>query len=437
MLKCFIIRILADGGLYMEDKKEVVKYHNDLNALSLAGLTEKELNLFFVLIFLVRDKKNEELVIPFEQLKFLSDGDKNKDRFILNLSNVSRKLSKLNYEFKENKKIHIFTLFNIFTIEIEKKELHIQVNEMFAHLINELFGNYTQFELMEFVKLKSVYSKNMFKILKQWETKKEKEFTMEEFRKILAVPENYRISEIDKKILRHIMNELPEYFLNLKLEKIKTGKKVTGLKFTWKREIDIDIIEIKEHLKEITISQHLYNLIKEIQSLTFFQNVMTSRNVEKLIKKYDEKTLIQILKRAKAHTYQQIKSIKYFDSVYESIKAEPIITIKPSEKIVEKEVQNYPPVEKIEKIDITQEEFNKKYKEYLAEVGLPNNLFLKKGFKEKYNIVEVEEKSIQEIKVFTEKDIPENELLGKTGKKLTGAALKMRINKILMEMKRG
>lgn len=414
-----------------KNKNEIVKYNNDMNSVTFGNFKEKELDLFFSICFKIKEQGLKEIELSYDDLKSLSEyTSRDLKRLTKDLENVYDKMLQLNITIRYSElSFSKFSLFSGYTVSAEKRTVVISVSDKFEYILNKLIGNYTQFELMEFISLKSTYSKNMFKLLKQWENTKEIEFKIEEFRNMLAIPTNYRISEIDKRVLAPIMKELPAYFHNLKLTKSKSGQKVTSLKFTWNSKSDT--VELEEKPNQIIISQKLYDLIKAIQSLTFFQNVMTPHNIEKLIKKYDEKTLIQILKRAKAHTYQQIKSIKYFDSVYESIKADPIIIIKPTEKIDNKEKQNSSPVEKIEKIDITREEFNKKYKEHLAEIGFKDNLFLKKGFEEKYNIVELEEKSIQDIKVFTEKDIPEHELLGKNGKKLVGAALQMRINKIL------
>ena len=74
---------------------------------------------------------------------------------------------------------------------------------------------------MDFVTLKSGYSKNVFKLLKQWEQVGKYEITIEEFRRILDIPIKYRMSEIDKKVLTPVMEELPQHFLNLNLKKIK------------------------------------------------------------------------------------------------------------------------------------------------------------------------------------------------------------------------
>lgn len=367
----------------------IVKYHNQMNEVNFNGYTEKELNLFFTLVFLAKEQETKKLSIPFNELKELSNGDIHSSRFIGTLKNVNKKLIKLNHEIEIDNRIHIFSLFNVFTIDKNSRELIVQVNEIFSYMLNDLIGNFTKFDLIEFVSLKSSYSKNTFKLLKQWETVNKRIFTVEEFKGLLAVPKGYTTAKFNERVLKPIMEELPKYFLTLNLEKIKTGKKITDLKFTW--ESKKEIVETKKAPEKIEISQELYNLIKEIQTLDFFKGIMTPLNIENLIKKYDEKILMQILKRARNNTYQKIKSTKYFDYVYDSIKNEPVITIKQSKKATKKEEQyQFENAEAFKKIDITRKDLNKKYKEYLEKIGLPDNVFMKKGFEMPYNIVEEE-----------------------------------------------
>ena len=90
---------------------DIVKFHNDMNKISLNGFTEKELNLFFSLIFLAKEKGTRELTIPFSDLKILSnDYDRNKERFLLNLNNINKKLIALNHQ-KKNRRSYVYFFF--------------------------------------------------------------------------------------------------------------------------------------------------------------------------------------------------------------------------------------------------------------------------------------------------------------------------------------
>ena len=143
---------------------EVVKYHNDMNKISFAGFNEKELNVFFSLVFLAKEKGTTELTIPFSELRILSnnDLDNHKKRFLNILKTLNKKLLALNSEIQIGEITYLFTLFNVFGINEKEKVLTVKVNEIFSYILNDFIGNFTKFELENFVNLKSSYSKNMF-----------------------------------------------------------------------------------------------------------------------------------------------------------------------------------------------------------------------------------------------------------------------------------
>lgn len=117
---------------------------------------------------------------------------------------------------------------------IKKKHyIDVSVNKEFEYILNELKVNFTRFELEEFTKLKSSYSKQMFKLLAQYNSTGILIISMDVFREKLDIPVSYKMHHIDSKILKPIMNELKSYFRNLKLEKIKKGRNIDKLKFTF------------------------------------------------------------------------------------------------------------------------------------------------------------------------------------------------------------
>ena len=56
---------------------------------------------------------------------------------------------------------------------------------------------------------------------------------MNDFREKLDIPVKYKMCNIDTKVIKPILLELQFYFRNLKLEKIKKGKNINRLKFTF------------------------------------------------------------------------------------------------------------------------------------------------------------------------------------------------------------
>lgn len=390
--------------------RDVVKYHNDMNKVNLGVFSTKELDLFFSICFKLKEQGTNEIKISFDDIKFLIGEVKNPKRVKLHVDNLNKKLAQLNYQFEISPNIfERFVLFTNFTSNYNDNSLTIKVNDKFGYLLNNLIGNFTKFELEQFVNLKSSYSKNMFKLLKQWESKKERTFKIDEFRELLAIPPKYRMSIIDIKVLIPIMEELPQYFFNLKLEKIKTGRSITSLKFSWenkkleKKEI-IDIIEIK-------ISEKLNNTIQKVRKNRFLEKLLTIDNIEKLLEIFEENDLIKGLLWAYKEVRQDISTLEYLIKTIKTgmEKKEKKIIVRPTEKIenifdktfeeiplnFEEETiknENQEIENLIIKEKITMDQYEKLYKKYLKEKNLTHNPFIRKAFDisniSKYEIIE-------------------------------------------------
>lgn len=423
---------------------EIVKYHNDMNKISFTGFNEKELNLFFSLVFLAKEKGTNELTIPFNQLKMLSeDTDRNRDRFIKTLNNVNKKLIALHHQIKVDDITYTFSLFNVFGVNEKDNVLTVEVNKIFSYILNDLIGNFTKFELENFVSLKSTYSKNLFKVLKQWENKKEREFSLDEFKALLGITGKYeKMSALDTYVLGQLRKELPEFFPNLKIEKKKTGRAVTSLKFTWgQKHQDINYTDDVE----IEISEELQKAFEKASHNRFIQPFLTEDNKAELIDFFeDEKILIKGLIYAYKKIDKEFKRLSYLIKTITTGAEQQTKTI----KVVKKEKKNslneddyrqtsfdeivpQPKVEEKQREikEIYEDDFEKLYKEYLKNNNADDTPYAKKCFAMPYKIIKREVK-----KVYTIEDIPEEKLIGKNGKKLVGGALKMRVKKILDEM---
>lgn len=426
---------------------EIVKYHNDMNKISFTGFNEKELNLFFSLVFLAKEKGVTEFTVPFSQLKILSEEtDRNKDRFIKALNNVNKKLIALHHQIKVDDTTYTFSLFNVFGVNEKDNVLTVEVNKIFSYILNDLIGNFTKFELENFVSLKSTYSKNLFKVLKQWDNKKEKEFSLEEFKALLGITGKYeKMSALDTFVLGQLRKELPEFFPNFKIKKIKTGKTITSIKFTWgEKQQNIDYVEDIE----IEVSEELQKAFEKAGHNRFIKPFLTDDNKAELIEYFeDEKILIKGLLYAYKKIDKDFKRLSYLIKTITTGAAEEKKVIKTKKKTNEevtlKDIENDNVIQtsfsdikaeekKVELKEISEEEFEKLYNQYLIDNNAENSPYIKKAFSMPYKIIEKPKKAKK--KVYTIEDIPEEKLLGKNGKKLVGGALQMRIRKILEEM---
>lgn len=314
-----------------------VRYSNVMNNVSFSGFKEKELDLFFSICFKLKEYGTSELILDFEELKELSNYQhRGLQRFYKDLDQVYKKLLELNFRYEDEEKITRFVLFNRYDVEKKKKVVSIKINEDFKYILNGLTEMYTKFDLLDFVNLKSVYSKNTFKLLKQWETTKKTEFEVDTFRELLGVPITYNTDNFNKRVLKPLVEELQHCFKNLKVEKIRTGRKITKLKFTWeskKREIEKEKIELE-------ITQSLNSLFEKAKKNRFLTEILTEKNIYKLTQMYEEDQL----KKGLLYIYKQVKkevpNFSYLIKILETGIQEQEIKIKVVSDEVPEETEN-------------------------------------------------------------------------------------------------
>lgn len=218
---------------------EIVKYKNVLNELPLRNFNPIDLNFLMVICSIARDKNTDELEISFQKMKELSHYESvDKERFMEDIKGFYKKLLDLTCCLVfPNGDVEGFNLFHKYKIFAEEEVIKFEIDKEYAFILNELSDNFTRFELEEFASLSSSYSKECYRRLKQYRTVGVWNPSIEEFRQLLCVPECYKIGHLDQKVLYYIKKELPKYFKNLKIEKIKHKRAVTRIKFTFKKEI--------------------------------------------------------------------------------------------------------------------------------------------------------------------------------------------------------
>ena len=235
---------------------EIVKYHKDFEKkLVLKNFTASELNFLMAICTKVRDKKEDEVIFTFEELKKLSKWVKTDNKsFIKSLQNTNKKLMALIFEMPNKEAeaggVTQFVLFPTFDIFPASKILKVAVNTKFAYLLNNLSNNFNQYQLREFASLKSVYSKLLYKELMLFKDTGYRIFKIEDFRKKLDIPEKYRMTNIKQKVLTPIEEDFKHIFSKFEIVKIKNGRDIAQIKFNFTYS-NIKPVEVVEDIEKV------------------------------------------------------------------------------------------------------------------------------------------------------------------------------------------
>lgn len=225
---------------------ETVIYRNEMNLVPLRKFTPIEIDLFFAMCNKLKEQDANKLKLSFEELKSLSNyshEQRNIQRFINDLENVYTKILQLTYRYEDEKKIKRFVLFHHYEIDKEERYLEIATNPKFKYILNNMTQDFTKFELREITKLKSSYSKNAFRLLKQFKHTGYVVFTIDDFKSRFDIPKSYRMTDINKNVLTPIITELENVFSNLEVNKVKAkkGRKIEKIEFTFTPEKRINL----------------------------------------------------------------------------------------------------------------------------------------------------------------------------------------------------
>ncbi|MFO8224006.1 RepB family plasmid replication initiator protein [Staphylococcus aureus] len=220
---------------------ETVVYKNEMNLVPLRRFTATEINLFFAMCNKLKEQDTNTLRLSFDELKKLSNYSpetRNINRFVNDLDNVYKKMLNLTIRYEDDDVIERFVLFNHYRIHKREQYLEISTSSNLKHILNSITNNFTKFELKEMTRLKSTYSKNMFRLLKQYKHTGYLKIHIDDFKNRLDIPKSYRMTDINKNVFKPIIIELGSIFNNLTINKIKAkkGRKIEWIEFTFDAE---------------------------------------------------------------------------------------------------------------------------------------------------------------------------------------------------------
>lgn len=292
-----------------------VKYHNDVNSVSLQKFTSKELDILMTIMSRMRDHGKDEITFTFDYLKRLVRWQERKQdtkTFALSLDRTYQKLIQCNIRIGDDRHWVRFVLFTRYAVDLDKQLISIRVNSEFRFVLNELSSNFTRFELEEFTGLKSSYTKEFYRRMKQFRSTGYWKVSFEEFKRLLDIPGGYLIRHIDAKVFAPIMAELSEkYHLEIKKLYEKHGRgrpRVSGFEFTFDKS---PLPELLETLPE-EVQKTKQKPKKSQRDMKFYE----SRYRDRIIRIYDEKF--------QRYNYLKIVSIEHNSDGFVSVSVQNI-----------------------------------------------------------------------------------------------------------------
>ena len=266
---------------------EVVKYNNNFNNISLRNFNANELDILMAICSRMKEKGEEEITFHFDKLKELVNySDNTSATFIKDLESTYDKLISIKLKVGDERRFIKFVLFTRYSVDVDEKTVETAVNKEFAWVLNELNVTFTAFELKEFISLKSSYAKEFYRRMKQFKSTGKWNISLEDFKRIMDVPVNYRMCDIDVWVLKPIQKELGDKF-KLKIKKIYSKKSrgrpsVSGFEFTFSKEkYQSEEISKTKNRKEIKTPAgfFIHRKVRMMDGVTGMFNTLTIKSI--------------------------------------------------------------------------------------------------------------------------------------------------------------
>ncbi|WP_285658551.1 replication initiation protein, partial [Helicobacter bizzozeronii] len=235
--------IQEQGGLEMSKNATLAKdvpianpgrvvLHNDIYKVNLGKLGAWESNLLFAIFNKLKD--NHDTIIHFtpqEVKEMIGDVKINNKDLLRVVKTLWKNIGLANFweiirfveKGEELTKETNYLLFKHFTIVSDKtpklRYMEVGINTpYFTHLLNELSGNFTAFQLKTFMSLRSKYAKTLYRLLVRFEDIPQKAGILcevltykndfEGFKEFMGIPKGSSIIDIERRVLYPACKEL-------------------------------------------------------------------------------------------------------------------------------------------------------------------------------------------------------------------------------------
>ena len=118
--------------------KEVARYKNEMNTLSIGKWTAEEMNFLFAILTQVRDEGSKELKFDTYDLREYVEFDRTQPkRWNKTMIAVTKKISQLVYFNMEDNVFEAMPLFRKFSVKLDEQVVTVRVSEEMEYILKQ------------------------------------------------------------------------------------------------------------------------------------------------------------------------------------------------------------------------------------------------------------------------------------------------------------
>ena len=218
------------------DRRELVVKSNEIIRSSRYSLNTTEQKILIYIISQIRadDKEFREVDLSVQEYAKLAGIEINGKVYSRIKEHIQELADKSWWIPVSDKKDILFRWIDLAEIEKGSGVIRIKLHSSLKPYLLELRENFTKYELINVLVLKSKYAIRLYELLKSYLWKGSWEVNIKELRSVLEVEDKYtEFKEFKRRIIVPAVNEINKYTdLDVKYSTIKKGKEVSKLLFT-------------------------------------------------------------------------------------------------------------------------------------------------------------------------------------------------------------
>lgn len=224
--------------IYVKKEDSILKYDNTFNKTSLSLLTKVQSNVLISILSCMKTLDDNNCYTASFTFKDIREITGMKDLYASRIKKVFDELLDTKVEFYDaNTDIYIKGhLFSHYQLINNKSEVSITLTKILTNKLTPTSEKYTILQLEEYMSLSNSYSRELYRLLRQFKHTGIKFITKDELIAILQPPKSYNEYDFIRKVIMPATEENKQYFQNLTVS-IKDNKLPNLIEFKFKPHI--------------------------------------------------------------------------------------------------------------------------------------------------------------------------------------------------------
>ncbi len=281
-------------------KKNLIVKHNDFIEAKY-NLTLTELKIIAKLSSMIKKDDDDFKVYKFTANELMEDLKLNNNYD--DLKEAIRKLLTRLIIIRTEQTV-LATTFLSSAEYFKNTTIELSFDKKLKPYLLQLKNNFTMYQFENVIALSSVYAIRIYELCKQYQKIKERIIEIEDLKEILEIKKKYKkYNDFKKYVLEIAKREINEKTdINISFEEIKTGRKVSAIRFLISAKKEIKAIKNKEIIENIEEVKEYPEEVLELFNILPFSEQVEKRKAE----------LAELLK---SHTFEYLKKdIEYCNS---------------------------------------------------------------------------------------------------------------------------